>query len=318
MRDFVVTNNLPLQLPVEHGMYCAATVDYVHDDYFLLSNDGSIKVLDLANNYSQKMHSGFNISSIADDKSLCNWFSGAVVQETSKLVCISRCGCIATINLPFDPTSLECEGSVDGGIAAACWSPDFRFVLLATNNDTLICMTNNWEVVNEVPFPSRSNSTGVSISWRGDGEYFAIQSTDESDNVTRIRIYTKELELFNCSREVGEGDVAVLKGLSTTAVAYGPAGGLIAAPRYWRNKLQVVFVETNGLHHGEFDIQVRRRTSSLLFSDRCDRFLLIRSTVSGRSARCSGTMEPPPSWCSCSARPPPWFKSTREIIIIGI
>jgi len=46
------------------------------------------------------------------------------------------------------------EGEVDGGIAHAAWSPDqSRLVLVTEQNETLLCMTAAWEVLEEVPLP---------------------------------------------------------------------------------------------------------------------------------------------------------------------
>jgi hypothetical protein len=69
----------------------------------------------------------------------------------------------------------------------------------------------------------------VAISWRGDGAYFAVYSSDQSDDAVqaRVRVYNSELELQSVGRAVGEGPAAVIKGL-LPALAYSNNGGLIA------------------------------------------------------------------------------------------
>jgi hypothetical protein len=205
-------------------------------------------------------------------------------------------------------TEVSCEGCVDGGIAAAVWSPDLRFLLILTNNDTLICMTNNWEVVNEISLDPRVPGSRSALSWRdGDGDFFALFSIDASDGIGRVRMYTKELVYVGVSHSVGGGgnagsgmnyfnpnnptniirhygntnsDILLsnlcfpgqnTKGVGCVEVAAlafsshaNGAGGLAAVPRYKkaagsvsRWTMQIAFLESNGLHHGEVEVRVR-------------------------------------------------------------
>ena len=65
-----------------------------------------------------------------------------------------------------------------------------------------------------------------------------------------------ELEFHATGRNIAEGPASVLKGLSTV-VAYATNGSLIAlTQRIKTTKLQVVFIERNGLRHGEFDLRL--------------------------------------------------------------
>ena len=73
---------------------------------------------------------------------------------------------------------IESVGEIDSGIACMGWSPDFEFVVLVTGNSSLIQMTNEWDVVTEVPLhpecPEVCAISPCSVSWRADGKTFAI------------------------------------------------------------------------------------------------------------------------------------------------
>lgn len=91
------------------------------------------------------------------------------------------------------------------------------------------------------PFDNRS----VSISWRGDGAYFAINSV-EQERRRMIRVYSREGQLDSVSEPV-DG----LEG----ALSWRPSGNLIAGLRRLNDKIEVVFFERNGLRHGQFDLR---------------------------------------------------------------
>ncbi|GMM30737.1 Elongator subunit [Martiniozyma asiatica (nom. inval.)] len=87
-----------------------------------------------------------------------------------------------------------------------------------------------------------------SISWRGDCQFFAINSVENNRRV--IRVYSREGQLISCSEAVDghEG-----------TISWKPQGGLIASSqRRWEYEIDaevvdIIFFEKNGLRHGEFD-----------------------------------------------------------------
>lgn len=91
------------------------------------------------------------------------------------------------------------------------------------------------------PFDDRS----VTISWRGDGAYFALTKV-EQERRRMIRVYSREGQLDSVSEPV-DG----LEG----ALSWRPSGNLIASVRRTSDKLEVVFFERNGLRHGQFDLR---------------------------------------------------------------
>jgi hypothetical protein len=190
-----------------------------------------------------------------------SWFNVTVVAETGAVVCVSHSGLIVSIK--EDPQTgrrskvVEQEGDVEGGIAAACWNPDTSNLIVITNNDTILLMTGYWDVLEEVSLPSRLADSPCSVSWRGDGEYLTILTTDKEDSIPHVRVYSKTLDLISTGRNIADGPASILRGLQPV-VAYATNGSLIAlalSPTRGKTKQQVAFIEKNGLRHLEFDIQ---------------------------------------------------------------
>lgn len=86
----------------------------------------------------------------------------------------------------------------------------------------------------------------VAISWRGDGEYFAVNSV-EQERRRMIRVYSREGQLDSVSEPV-DG----LEG----ALSWRPSGNLIASVRRSSDRIEVIFFERNGLRHGQFDLRL--------------------------------------------------------------
>ncbi|GAB7361454.1 hypothetical protein MBLNU230_g1510t1 [Neophaeotheca triangularis] len=86
------------------------------------------------------------------------------------------------------------------------------------------------------------------ISWRGDGQYVALNSILESEPQRRIiRVYSREGILESVSEPV-DG----LEG----ALSWKPSGQLIAGIQRKGQSVDVVFFERNGLRHGEFSLRL--------------------------------------------------------------
>ncbi|KAL6889877.1 IKI3 family domain-containing protein [Trichoderma longibrachiatum] len=93
--------------------------------------------------------------------------------------------------------------------------------------------------------PSPNEDGLVSISWRGDGAYVAINSVQEGSRRV-IRVYSREGELDSASEPVDgfEG-----------ALSWRPSGNLIAGIQRLSDRVDVVFFERNGLRHGQFTLR---------------------------------------------------------------
>jgi elongator complex protein 1 len=92
---------------------------------------------------------------------------------------------------------------------------------------------------------SSFDDRSVTISWRGDGAYFAVSKVEE-ERRRMIRVYSREGHLDSVSEPV-DG----LEG----ALSWRPSGNLVASTRRIEEKIEVVFFERNGLRHGQFDLR---------------------------------------------------------------
>ncbi|KAI8934328.1 hypothetical protein NX059_009064 [Plenodomus lindquistii] len=95
---------------------------------------------------------------------------------------------------------------------------------------------------------SALDDRSVTITWRGDGAYFAVSKVDE-DRRRIIRVYSREGQLDSVSEPV-DG----LEG----ALSWRPSGNLIAGVKRSNDKMEVVFFERNGLRHGQFDLRLNQ------------------------------------------------------------
>eukprot|EP00899_Mesostigma_viride_P027265 jgi/Mesvir1/7723/Mv11669-RA.1 len=142
--------------------------------------------------------------------------------------------------------STEYVGNVEGGLSAVAGAPDGTKFVLATSRGNLILMTVEWDVLTEVPdaLPVRMGAEGdlashplpvdastafagdclrhVSLSFRGDGKYFAAMS-ELAGGRRQISIW----ELDAC---VLHSVVDEMAGLCCP-IAWKPSGGVIAGAR---------------------------------------------------------------------------------------
>jgi hypothetical protein len=192
--------------------------DVGSNNLFALTAAGLLYTLDTLDGFSLT-HESWDLNCCNGSPSSSNasseWFNVAVVSETGSIVCISHAGLIVSIKEDLSSGRwspvMEQEGDVDGGIATAAWSPDGSRLALLTNNNTILLMTGYWDVLEEVPLPPRVPGSACAMSWRGDGEYLSIISVDADDNLARVRVFTKDLEMHSTGRNVAEGPASVLK-----------------------------------------------------------------------------------------------------------
>ncbi|NP_001089940.1 putative elongator complex protein 1 [Xenopus laevis] len=83
------------------------------------------------------------------------------------------------------------------------------------------------------------------ITWRGDGQLFAVSSVCKESGTRKIRVWNRELALQSTSESI--------EGLEQ-ALSWKPSGALIASSQSKPNKHSVIFFEKNGLVHGEFTL----------------------------------------------------------------
>jgi elongator complex protein 1 len=183
---------------------------------------------------------------------------------------------------------IEPVGMFDDGILACKWSPDQELCIVVTGSYNVIELNSEFEPITEFPlaveggvgfvsvgwgkketqFHGRAGKQAAQqtgekgtltsdddflprITWRGDGDYFAISAVQNEKRT--IKIFNREGLLQHSSE-----DVAGLE----QHLAWRPSGNLIASVQQ-SNKHQVIFFEKNGLRHGEFDLRDHGKVSSL-------------------------------------------------------
>uniref|UniRef100_A0A7N8X2E4 Elongator complex protein 1 n=1 Tax=Mastacembelus armatus TaxID=205130 RepID=A0A7N8X2E4_9TELE len=207
--------------------------------------------------------------------------TGLVVglQDLSEL----ESACLATasgdvILFNLGTRQLECVGSVDSGLTSMSWSPDEELVLLTTGQETIIMMTKDFEPITEVGVHQDDFGEGKFITvgwgrketqfhgsegkqevrpaapwddrrprvtWRGDGQLFAVSAVCPQTGARKVRVWNREGVLQATSEPIS--------GLEQ-ALCWKPSGSLIASTQRHPNKHSVVFLEKNGLLHGDFTL----------------------------------------------------------------
>ncbi|KAG7519010.1 hypothetical protein JOB18_049640 [Solea senegalensis] len=214
--------------------------------------------------------------------------SGVVVglQDLAEL----ESACLATaggdvILFNFNTCQLECVGSVDSGLTSMSWSPDEELVVLTTGQETIIMMTKEFEPITEVGVHQDDFGEGKFITvgwgkketqfhgsegkqaaqkkiqevqavsawddrrprvtWRGDGQLFAVSAVCPQTGARKVRVWNREGVLQATSETIN--------GLEQ-ALCWKPSGSLIASTQRLPNKHSVVFMEKNGLLHGDFTL----------------------------------------------------------------
>ncbi|NWV00667.1 ELP1 protein, partial [Upupa epops] len=205
-----------------------------------------------------------------------------------------ECACVATaagdiLLCNLSTKQVECVGSVEGGLSTMSWSPDQELVLLVTGQQTLIMMTRDFEPITEKNIhqdefgegqlvalgwgkketqfhgsegkqAAYCKQTEVSpaspwddarprVTWRGDGQFVAVSAICPVTGARKVRVWSRELVLQSTSEPIS--------GLEQ-ALSWKPSGNLIASTQEKPNRHDVVFLEKNGLLHGEFTLPFQK------------------------------------------------------------
>ncbi|XP_061895843.1 elongator complex protein 1 isoform X1 [Entelurus aequoreus] len=218
--------------------------------------------------------------------------SGSVVglQDLAEVesACLATAGGdVVLFNL--NTCQLECVGSVDSGLTSMSWSPDEELVILTTGQETIIMMTKNFEPITEFAIHQDDFGEGKFITvgwgkketqfhgsegkqaaqrktqevkpapewddrrprvtWRGDGQLFAVSAVCPQTGARKVRVWNREGVLQATSEPVD--------GLEQ-ALCWKPSGSLMASTQRHPNKHSVVFMEKNGLLHGDFTLPLNK------------------------------------------------------------
>ncbi|XP_041845937.1 elongator complex protein 1 [Melanotaenia boesemani] len=229
-----------------------------------------------------------NEASLTADGYLPEDGTGVVVglQDLAELesACLATAGGdVVLFNL--NTWQLECVGSVDSGLTSMSWSPDEELVVLTTGQETIIMMTKDFEPITEVGIHQDDFGEGKfvtvgwgkketqfhgsegkqaaqrkiqevqpavawddrrpRVTWRGDGQLFAVSAICAQSGARKVRVWNREGVLQATSEPIN--------GLEQ-ALCWKPSGSLIASTQRHPNKHSVVFLEKNGLLHGDFTL----------------------------------------------------------------
>ncbi|ORX62126.1 IkappaB kinase complex, IKAP component [Hesseltinella vesiculosa] len=183
--------------------------------------------------------------------------------------------------------AVEVVGTVDSGIHAMTWSPDQDLVVLITGEKKVLVMTQDFEPITEFPLHVEEQGQGVQhsvgwgkketqfhgsegkqaaqqkvdtskfttsadddqrprIAWRGDGSFFVCSDIDPRNNARVLRIFNREGVLQNTSEPVDQLE---------HALDWRPSGNLIVSSQQLPHRHDIVFIERNGLRHGQFTLR---------------------------------------------------------------
>ena len=203
----------------------------------------------------------------------------ACALELSTATCATAAGEYATCEVDGSGrvSGCECVGEGPGGVVAFAWCPDGEVCATLTRKGTVIVMTKDLYPLKEEALPDDGDGSvsGGTISWRGDGRYFACSSTNAKSGETTMRVWQREDVSVESVGEKGaatSGAPATLVGAGREDVplAWQPRGALIAAAARATDDVndRIVFYERNGLRRGDFTIpgSDEARVTSLAWS----------------------------------------------------
>ncbi|OZJ05806.1 hypothetical protein BZG36_00877 [Bifiguratus adelaidae] len=196
------------------------------------------------------------------------------------------------IILVYDEVNLNGEkiehvGSIEAGVQSVSWSPDEELVVMTTGSGTLLQMTKDLNVITEFPIQTTElgevqshnvgwgkketqfhgsegkaaaqrkldlSSVGISedddqlarVSWIGDGSLYCCSDIDHEQSRRVIHVYNREGTLQSTSEVVDRLE---------HVLDWRPTGNLIVPTKRLPHRHDVVFLERNGLRHGEFTLR---------------------------------------------------------------
>ncbi|KAF7721259.1 hypothetical protein EC973_004986 [Apophysomyces ossiformis] len=183
--------------------------------------------------------------------------------------------------------AMEVIGSVESGIYAMSWSPDQDLVIMITGEKNVLEMTQDFDTITEFPLHVEEQGEGTQhsvgwgrketqfhgsagkqaalhkvdtskftvsedddhmprVAWRGDGRLFTCSDIDPRKAARVIRVYNREGVLQNTSEPVDRLE---------HVLDWRPSGNLIVSSQRLPHRHDIVFLEKNGLRHGEFTLR---------------------------------------------------------------
>ena len=165
-------------------------------------------------------------------------------------------------------------GRVSPAIAAAAFSPDHELLAVVSTSYRLLLLTPDGDVLSDQPLTESGEGVipgqvmavrgerdeaearnGVSVTWRGDGQYVAVSTFHSAYHYRRVRVFSRLGEFTSHSYPFPSQSHADTVGLSPL-LHWRPSGNLLTSTERRQIghtiKHEVVHFERNGLRHGEF------------------------------------------------------------------
>ncbi|PIA14573.1 IKI3-domain-containing protein [Coemansia reversa NRRL 1564] len=288
MRNLVILSEQTFQLPTEQYLLtgqstsenypssCVAIAqDVAGDQHFLVvgDSDNSVHIVTVSKDGVQQRIGTLPVAARSSQLAGVQY-----LMERETVVVVLESGELFTIAAATG--SVELVGAVDAGITGAAWSPDEEVLALVTCEDRLLLMTQELEVLAEVPVDQVASSQHVAlgwgstetqyhgrgegkvaepvadagffpddkrlqITWRGDGAFFAV-SRMEATRGRELRVYTRE----GVQHSTGEETQRM-----GAAASWRPSGRVVAMGGQAEDAGAVVnFVERNGKQHGRITL----------------------------------------------------------------
>ena len=168
------------------------------------------------------------------------------VAELEAVVVVTEKGTIALVRV--SKQYIEIVGMIEGGTEYAAWAPDQEVLAIVTRegpfrqNPGLVIMSKEWQLLFEVPLKG-DTARGSFITWRGDGQYFAVSLAQKEGFAFHV---------FNRDGVLQSTSETLLH--QKSVICWRPSGNLIACVKSDQSGHQIVFFERNGLKHSLLDL----------------------------------------------------------------
>ncbi|KAB5544248.1 hypothetical protein DKX38_012360 [Salix brachista] len=256
-----ISQNLELQSQQEVLLFSA--FDFERNRLFFASSNNFIYTADLSSFQKGKSKSLLLASSVInqielEDGDLITAFDYLLEKEA--VIIGTANGLLLLHNV--DDNSTEIVGQVQGGVKCISPSPDGDLLAILTGFRQMLVMTHDWDLLYETAVGDGdgldvSEFDGKdmfesSVSWRGDGKYFATisEASDSSLMLKRIKVWERDSGVLHST-----SDSKIFMG---AVLEWMPSGAKIAAvyDRKVENRCpDIVFYEKNGLVRSYFSIK---------------------------------------------------------------
>ncbi|EGR32772.1 inhibitor of kappa light polypeptide gene enhancer in b- kinase complex-associated protein, putative [Ichthyophthirius multifiliis] len=163
----------------------------------------------------------------------------------------------------------ESVGCIENGILGFSYSPNQDVIVIATGNNTLITLDNNFDIQNEVPLNDNNEeiyicnnqkNCCVYFSWKADAKFFVCNYPVKNGRKCLTR--SVQLEVIKSAAKP-ESNNGIVQSVSEQAiqnlqgqVCWQPTSNLIVGYDFFKNNTRIIFWEKNGLRHGEFILNI--------------------------------------------------------------